>query len=307
MPLKLVPVGVQGGATLYEICASDPTTGQTIGIGYTALDIDGNPIHIALDATVAAGNTILGELLTQAQAGATAALQTAGNLGISTTNTNLGAPSDAAWSGSGAGSLIAIAKAIWSKLSAGIAVTGTFWQATQPVSAVALPLPTGAAQESGGNLAATAAAAGTTADAAYGGSGTATVVAALKGIYAKLGAVAGAVTQSGTWLFFPGKVTPVAGSAAAITTGGTAVTLVTGPCNGGWITNPPNAASQGIATAENVNVDMVGTPSAGDSNGNGTATLLAPGQTLEIPPLATGQTVKANASTSGHKLTVVVL
>ena len=32
-------------------------------------------------------------------------------------------------------------------------VSGTFWQATQPVSAATLPLPTGAAQETGGNLA----------------------------------------------------------------------------------------------------------------------------------------------------------
>ena len=35
--------------------------------------------------------------------------------------------------------------AILSKLNSSIAVTGTFWQATQPVSAVALPLPSGAA------------------------------------------------------------------------------------------------------------------------------------------------------------------
>jgi hypothetical protein len=35
--------------------------------------------------------------------------------------------------------------AIWTKLNATIAVSGTFWQATQPVSAAALPLPTGAA------------------------------------------------------------------------------------------------------------------------------------------------------------------
>ena len=34
-----------------------------------------------------------------------------------------------------------------------VAVTGTFWQTTQPVSAVALPLPSNAAQETGGNLA----------------------------------------------------------------------------------------------------------------------------------------------------------
>lgn len=32
-------------------------------------------------------------------------------------------------------------------------VTGTFWQTTQPVSATSLPLPTNAAQETGGNLA----------------------------------------------------------------------------------------------------------------------------------------------------------
>lgn len=39
------------------------------------------------------------------------------------------------------------------KASAAIGVTGTFWQATQPVSAVSWPLPTNAAQETGGNLA----------------------------------------------------------------------------------------------------------------------------------------------------------
>jgi hypothetical protein len=44
--------------------------------------------------------------------------------------------------------------AIWSKLSGTLAVSGTFWQATQPVSAASLPLPTGAALETGGNLAA---------------------------------------------------------------------------------------------------------------------------------------------------------
>ncbi|MGI8839750.1 MAG: hypothetical protein ACR2F8_03030 [Caulobacteraceae bacterium] len=63
-----------------------------------------------------------------------------------------GAQADAAWSGSGAGSRIAIAKYIAAKteavralLAAPLAVTGTFWQATQPVSAAALPLPAGAA------------------------------------------------------------------------------------------------------------------------------------------------------------------
>ena len=36
---------------------------------------------------------------------------------------------------------------IYSKLAGSLAVTGTFWQATQPVSAASLPLPTGAAQD----------------------------------------------------------------------------------------------------------------------------------------------------------------
>lgn len=35
--------------------------------------------------------------------------------------------------------------AIWTKLNDSLAVTGTFWQATQPVSAASLPLPSGAA------------------------------------------------------------------------------------------------------------------------------------------------------------------
>ena len=37
--------------------------------------------------------------------------------------------------------------AILAKLNASLAVTGTFWQATQPVSAAALPLPSGAATQ----------------------------------------------------------------------------------------------------------------------------------------------------------------
>lgn len=53
----------------------------------------------------------------------------------------------------------------------------------------------GVALESGGNLAAIAGAAGTPADAAYSGSGAATMVMALKGLYAKLaGSLAVAVT-----------------------------------------------------------------------------------------------------------------
>ena len=110
--------------------------------------------------------------------------------------------------------------AIWSKLSGSIAVTGTFWQATQPVSAASLPLPTGAAMEAGGNLAAVASAAGTIADAAYSGSGSASLVAALKGVYARLapGQATKAASLSVTMASDQGAI-PVSGSFSATLSG----------------------------------------------------------------------------------------
>ena len=172
-----------------------------------------------------------------------AAQETGGNLatiatntgslatGVSTTATNTtaiagasGTTSDAAYAGSGAASIISGLKGIYAavkgtpavSVSGSVAVTGTFWQATQPVSAASLPLPTNAAQETGGNLAtiatntgsdvtnttAISAATGTTADAAYAGSGTASVVAGLKGVYAAVtGTLSTNLTQwSGTAL-----------------------------------------------------------------------------------------------------------
>ncbi len=102
-----------------------------------------------------------------------------------------------------------------------------------------------------------------------------------------------------------GGTTPKAGTNSTIVTGGTAVVLVTGPCNGGYITNPPNTAAQGV-TAENVYVDPVAAPGSTDAAANGTTTLLVPGQSFTLPALAAGQFVRGNAATSGHKLTVVV-
>lgn len=101
-------------------------------------------------------------------------------------------------------------------------------------------------------------------------------------------------------------VTPAAGTVSSITTGGTAVTVITGPINGGYLTNPINLSAQGIAAAENLYVDPVGTPGSTDANGNGTTVILVPGQNYTIPALAATKTLKANAATSGHKFTVVV-
>jgi hypothetical protein len=99
--------------------------------------------------------------------------------------------------------------------------------------------------------------------------------------------------------------TPAAGTLSVIATSGTAVTLFSGPCNGGFVTNPPNLAAQGIAAAEPAYIDMVGTPGSTDAAANGTTTYLDTGQSFTVPPLAAGVAVKANAATSGHKLTVV--
>jgi hypothetical protein len=96
-------------------------------------------------------------------------------------------------------------------------------------------------------------------------------------------------------------LTPVALEASAIVTGGTAITAFTGPCNGGFITNPPNSASQGIMTAENLYVDMVNVPGDTDAAGNGTTTILLPAQNFTFPSLAPGATIKVNAATAGHK------
>lgn len=102
------------------------------------------------------------------------------------------------------------------------------------------------------------------------------------------------------------QITPAAATASQIATGGTAVTVITGPINGGFITNPINSAAQGIADAENLYIDMVGTPGSTDAAANGTTSLLMPGQGFELPALAAGVTVKANAATDGHKFTVNV-
>lgn len=96
-------------------------------------------------------------------------------------------------------------------------------------------------------------------------------------------------------------VTPIAGAASTVVTGGTAVTAVPANPAGGFITNPYLAADQGIGTAESIYVDAVGTPGL---VGNGTTFTIAPGQTWT---LIGGQNTptQVNAATSGHKFSVV--
>ena len=96
--------------------------------------------------------------------------------------------------------------------------------------------------------------------------------------------------------------TPAAATASTITTGGTAVTAVTGPVRGCYITNPTSATDENIGTAENLYVNPVTTAT---TTGNGTTLTLVPGQSFFCIP---GQTtsVSAVAATSSHKFTAVV-
>ena len=128
-----------------------------------------------------------------------AAKETGGNLDA--LNAAHGTSADAAYAGSGNGSLIAVAKGLYAALkgtlntralTSGTDSVTTVPSGTQAVSVTSLPLPTGAATETG-NLASVATTnatiattQGAVADAAYAGSGTTTVIGALKGMYAAI-------------------------------------------------------------------------------------------------------------------------
>jgi hypothetical protein len=89
-----------------------------------------------------------------------------------------------------------------------------------------------------------------------------------------------------------------------IAAGGTSVIAVTGPVRGCYIQNPPTAADQGIATAENGYVDPT---KAATTTGNATNAALQPGQPWTCPQnIQAGSNVYINAATSGHKFVVVV-
>ena len=98
----------------------------------------------------------------------------------------------------------------------------------------------------------------------------------------------------------PFAVTPAAGAAAAIVTGGVAVTLVTGPVNGCTIQNPITATDQNISVAEVAYINGVATATA---NGRGQNTTMNPGDIWRCVP---GQTTNVSviAATSAHAFSV---
>lgn len=108
---------------------------------------------------------------------------------------------------------------IYTLLTNPLAVTGTFWQATQPISASALPLPTGAAKEAGGNLATIVTNQGTDATAATPPAGATGTRGWLSGIYqllagtlttnvAALPLTAATVTATGNAAYLPVRNLP---------------------------------------------------------------------------------------------------
>lgn len=142
---------------------------------------------------------------------ANAAQESGGNL--QTIRAAVGSQSDAPYLGTGDSSLLSSVRGVYAAIksvlniralssstdsvaiqggnTSAVKVDGS--QVTQPISAASLPLPSGAAQEAGGNLQAisantqnTNALIGTATDGAYAGTGAATLVSVLKGIYARL-------------------------------------------------------------------------------------------------------------------------
>ena len=96
-------------------------------------------------------------------------------------------------------------------------------------------------------------------------------------------------------------VTPIPGVNTIVTVGGTSVVVVESGPNGGVITNPLNAADQGLPDPEPLFVSPVTDASL---NGNGVTFRLEPGQSWEIIPGQTTQT-KVNAPSTGHKFSAV--
>ncbi len=96
-------------------------------------------------------------------------------------------------------------------------------------------------------------------------------------------------------------ITPVDLEASVVAAGPAAVTTMTGPTKGGYITNPETATQQGIGAAENLYVSLTGVPTAVDANANGGVFVVKPGGSFIAPALATGATLKVISATAGHK------
>jgi hypothetical protein len=97
--------------------------------------------------------------------------------------------------------------------------------------------------------------------------------------------------------------TPVAGLVTITSaTPGLPVNAISPNQSGGYIVNPLLAADQGLATAEPLYVNQVGTCTV---NANGTTIALQPGQSYTVIPLTTTPVSVASLS-ANHKFTAVM-
>lgn len=102
-------------------------------------------------------------------------------------------------------------------------------------------------------------------------------------------------------------VTPQAGNASAVVTGGTPVVAVNGPVlNGGFIQNPASAADQGLSQAEDLIINPVNAAANPNTSGvaNGTNFRVPPGGVWQLIAGQTTQT-SVNAASNGHKFSVI--
>jgi hypothetical protein len=97
--------------------------------------------------------------------------------------------------------------------------------------------------------------------------------------------------------------TPVAGLVTVTSaTPGLPVNAISPNQTGGYIVNPLSAADQGLAAAETLYVNQVGTCTV---NANGTTIGLQPGQSYTVVPFTTTPVSVASLS-ANHKFTAVM-
>jgi hypothetical protein len=132
---RLIKAVVIAGLVPLSALAQSPISSTGVQPGTGTVYSMPSDIISPQNQTVYSGNVPNGNV----SAATTAAAQGAGGTGIT-------APT-------GGSGILGWLSGIYQKLSGSLVVTGTFWQTTQPVSAVALPLPSGAATAALQNLA----------------------------------------------------------------------------------------------------------------------------------------------------------
>lgn len=249
---------------------------------------------------------------------ATSSLQSTGNSTLTTINSTLGSPFQAGGSiGNSSfgisGSLPSGSNTIgkvdqgtggasaWKVDGSAVTqpVSGTFWQATQPISAASLPLPTGAATsalQTTGNTALTTI--NTTLGTPMQSSGGTVTVTQATGSNLHVAvdsAPTTAVTQSGTWTVQPGNTA----NTTAWKVDGSAVTQ---PISAASLPLPTGAATSALQTTGNTSLTTInttlGTPMQ-NSGGSVTANIGTSGS-LALNTSVTGLQVTQGSTTSGQ-------